>query len=141
MAIGNFELDLRRFGKLTADRASTVLRKTALDLLGSVVAGIPKGVGTPVDTGRARGGWQVELNAFPSGTDTPLDKGGSATIDRGRETIAQAALTDAIYIGNNVEYIMPLEFGHSQQAPAGMLRVALRAFQGIIEVNAREAAD
>lgn len=135
---GSFELDLRGFGQLTRLRANTVLRKVALDLLSSVVAGRPVGVGTPVDTGRARGGWQVDLNEFPPGTDTPLDKGGEQTIQAGNSVIAEAQNTDTIYIGNNVTYITILEYGRddgtpgSPQAPQGMLRVAIRAYQSLV---------
>jgi hypothetical protein len=51
---------------------------------------------TPVDTGRARAGWRYE------------------------------DLSDnqkRIY--NQVEYIIFLEFGHSRQAPLGMVRIAI----------------
>lgn len=60
-------------------------------------------VRTPVDTGRARAGWM-------------LDSG--KTITR---------------IYNNVEYIVPLEYGHSKkQAPAGMVRITLRQYKKYI---------
>ncbi len=50
---------------------------------------------TPHDTGRAKAGWA--LDARPEMT----------------------------IIYNNVEYIVPLEYGHSKQAPQGMVRVSI----------------
>ena len=38
-----------------------------------------------------------------------------------------------VWLLNNVEYIQALEEGHSQQAPAGMLRVSLAAAELEIE--------
>jgi hypothetical protein len=53
---------------------------------------------TPIDTGTARSGWE----RFPPGTSIP-------------------GTTQWVF--NNVPYIVPLEYGHSQQAPAGMARI------------------
>ncbi|MDH4432935.1 hypothetical protein QEP21_21635, partial [Pseudomonas shirazica] len=59
---------------------------------------------------------------------------------KGNETIAQleaqvAALTigQTAYIVNNLIYAVPLEYGHSTQAPKGMVRVTLDRFQGIVD--------
>lgn len=58
---------------------------------------------TPVDTGRARAGWQI---AKP-------DK-----------------YTALIY--NSVEYIVYLEYGHSQQAPRGMVRLTAKEINDML---------
>ncbi|WP_256203847.1 MULTISPECIES: hypothetical protein [unclassified Pseudomonas] len=34
---------------------------------------------------------------------------------------------------NNLPYAIPLEYGHSTQAPAGMVRVTLANFQHIVD--------
>ena len=36
------------------------------------------------------------------------------------------------YIINNLPYAIPLEFGHSTQAPGGMVRVTVARFQRIV---------
>lgn len=128
---GSFSLDLRRFGAKTKKQVDQVTRKVCLDLLSAVVVGRPVGVGTPVDTGRARGGWQVEIGKAPAG-EGPPDKQGGATIAAGSAQIGRVVGGDIIYIVNNVPYIEKLEYGHSQQAPQGMLRVALAAYPGIV---------
>jgi len=50
---------------------------------------------TPVDTGRAKAGWSIDVRP------------------------------DSTWIYNNVEYIVPLEYGHSKQAPQGMVRLSI----------------
>ncbi|MNT90915.1 hypothetical protein D3C72_2319290 [compost metagenome] len=37
------------------------------------------------------------------------------------------------YLINNLPYAIPLEFGHSNQAPNGMVRVTIARFQQIVE--------
>lgn len=45
------------------------------------------------------------------------------------KTYSAAALgltgKSVIYVSNSLPYIVPLEFGHSKQAPAGMVRTAI----------------
>jgi hypothetical protein len=44
--------------------------------------------------------------------------------------LAQFKLGDTVFIYNNVEYILALEFGSSKQAPAGMFRIS---FEEIVQ--------
>ncbi len=68
---------------------------------------------TPIDTGNARSGWFRS----PEGLS-----------DFGTEQI----------IGNDVKYIVALEFGHSKQAPQGMVRItAEESQQRMDEIVAR----
>jgi hypothetical protein len=97
-------------------RIDLAIKKVSFDLLGMIVQG------TPVDTGRARGGWQVGINEEPSG-DTPLDRSGNLTMARGEAQILSASIGDSINIVNRVPYIEALERGHSQQAPRGMVYI------------------
>jgi hypothetical protein len=89
---------------------------------------------TPVDTGRARGGWQVaiagkgELVSVLQGMAAEraaLDPDGSVTISRGAAIINAMPDFAIIDIENNVHYILQLEDGHSGQAPSGMLSVTV----------------
>ena len=76
---------------------------------------------TPVDTGRARASWHVVL---PGQSDSY-----TYSDNRGRSfdgTLSEAAGPWEALVGSNVRYMLPLEAGHSQQAPQGMVRVTLR---------------
>ena len=46
-------------------------------------------------------------------------------------------LGDTAYLVNNLPYAVPLEYGHSSQAPAGMVRVTIAEFQQIVEAAVR----
>lgn len=94
---------------------------------------------TPVDTGRARGGWMSYLlsNQGVSGVGG-AEAAALATLSAGdtqavREGVKQGSFTERftsteafVAIVNGVNYIVLLEFGSSDQAPAGMMRITFR---------------
>jgi len=81
---------------------------------------------TPVDTGEARGGWSATLG-FGSDISTGLDQGGVSTISKNNRTIDQAQPEQAVFLTNRIEHITALNEGHSDQAPSGFVRRAVRA--------------
>jgi len=118
-----FQASLDRSFTLLPEQVEAFKVKVCFQILRGVV------LKTPVDTGRARGGWQVELNA--RGTSTGVsDKSGQAAINAGSATILSSQLSDAIYISNTIEYIVYLEEGRpgpgSNQAPQGMVAITLQ---------------
>lgn len=105
-----------------AQDVSKVARRTSLKVLNGVI------LGTPVDTGEARGGWQVSI-ATPILTESEaIDRAGGATISKGVSTI-EAAKTikyPTIWIVNNVAHIVPLNEGTSTQSPAKFVETAVK---------------
>ena len=85
--------------------------KTALGLLGDLK------ILTPVDTGRARSNWHLDVGAP---TVQLVEPGGDLPTDVSRYTVNQT-----IFISNNVPYIRRLNEGHSKQAPAGFVEDAV----------------
>ncbi|EOT1929952.1 hypothetical protein LL394_004802 [Serratia marcescens] len=83
--------------------------------------------------GRFRGNWQVGLDEVPQGVldrDKKNDPGGSVTLAAGTLVIERFRVgMQAVYFTNNVPYAYPLEFGHSSQAPGGMVRITAADFQ------------
>lgn len=74
--------------------------------------------------GRFRGNWQVGLDVQPDGETGRIDPNGNITMAVGNYMIEQFKVgTKAIYFTNNVPYAYRLEFGHSSQAPNGMIRI------------------
>lgn len=135
--------------KLLPEQYAAFKQKLALELLRRVV------LKTPVDTGRARGGWQVAVGKIPTGGDDQPDSTGHQTILAGAMKLRSAPLASAFltaYVANNVSYIRVLEEGgfvpadpgpskdprkgrkgrvlvkggYSVQAPQGMLAVSLQ---------------
>jgi hypothetical protein len=101
------------------DAVERVVRATSL-LIAQVAI-----TATPVEFGRAAGNWIGSVNTPATNADQPPDPSGGATIAKVSDAIGSYKLGGTIYIVNNVEYIVPLEEGHSKQAPSGMVAQAM----------------
>lgn len=118
----NFALDLKKFGEVTREQAKIIFRKISLELDARIV------LSTPVDTGRARGNWFPSLNSPSSRIEMDAsDKSGSGAMSAAQGIVNIADLGETIWFTNNLPYILPLENGHSGQAPEGMVDVNLNA--------------
>lgn len=83
---------------------------------------------TPVDTGRAKGNWNVSIGSIDETTTDNTDRGGSEAIARGKSTIEEWKVgRGEIFISNSLPYILALENGSSAQRPEGMTQHALDA--------------
>lgn len=91
---------------------------------------------TPVDTGRARSNWTAQMDAAFAGlfpARVPGEKGstGEANTVAAVEAAVQVIETfdieknGSIHITNNLPYIGSLNDGHSTQAPADFVRLAV----------------
>lgn len=108
------------------DMARKVLRALALDFIRRVIER------TPVDKGRARGGWA----SFAIAQGRKPKIGGSEPAETAAG-IAEGSFREGgfgaddqfIEIINGVSYIVLLEFGSSGKAPAGMMRITFREMQ------------
>lgn len=106
----DFAADLEQAGKvLGIDSARATAVTLALQLDRRIVQGTPK------DTGRAQANWFVSEGKRR--TDTTESVVPEARPKLKGETV--------IFISNSLPYIIPLEYGHSKQAPAGMVRKAI----------------
>lgn len=129
--------DLGKAMKKTAQRVSTnadrLVRRCALAIDAAVV------LATPVDTGRARANWQVEVGQAPTGVVLKTDQGGGATIAAGQGAIeTYNGEKGGVFITNNLPYIERLNEGWSAQAPAGFVEVAVDVgVQAIISEQAK----
>ena len=114
-SLKNFNNAISKFSrKLISEDLVTFHKTIALLVLRGVV------LKTPVDTGRARGNWQVTINNQAEGEVDPRD-----SISAGQQQLASIKPFDVVWISNNVPYIEFLEEGSSTQAPEGMLALTL----------------
>ena len=91
-------------------------------------------LGTPVDTGRARANWLASIGAPKTDPVLEFDRGGQKTIAAAQTVIADYdGEGEGIFLANNVAYIMPLENGHSDQAPFGMAKHAVAAAEAAVK--------
>lgn len=133
-----FKVDLSAFVARANGNIDQVVRKVALDILRALV------LASPVDTGRFRGNWFVQLDTAPQETSEVDDRKtgtagksfgqilGSAettkTVGRGYTQIARFKIGDSLYILNHLPYSIELEYGSSRQAPNGMVRITAAEF-------------
>jgi hypothetical protein len=122
--------DLVRFsGSITAWIEEA--KEKQVDIITSVItqAGDDAVRLSPVDTGRFRGNWQVTANAPAAQSLAVYDKDGNETrtsIRRQAYAAAHSTSTSVIYLTNRLTYAQNLEYGSSQQAPAGVLGIVSR---------------
>lgn len=116
-----FVAEVRAFGRNVVPEALVAFhRKVALEALGRVVRK------TPVDTGRARSGWQTTVGQEPDS-----EVGLPDPVASGAAVLGNLQPFETVYLSNNVPYIGFLENGSSQQAPNGMVAVTLQELRGI----------
>ena len=123
-----FNAEVTRFAEKLLPRQLVVFhKKLVLQAMKGIVTK------TPVDTGRARGNWQVTVGAPAVGIVDGIDK----QIKTGR-AIAMRALAGLrpftiVWITNNLPYIVSLEGGWSDQAPIGMVAVTIAEMQTMFQ--------
>lgn len=134
--INQFHGTIDKWIKSAGDGIEDVVRFTSEDILRDLVSG------SPVDTGRFRGNWQITFNQVPLYALNRYDQVGSETIAAGDAEIAKYAKGSgvaSIWFSNMLIYANALEYGHSQQAPNGVMGiVALRL--GVYIANAVKKA-
>lgn len=118
--MANFTLDMSRFANKSLGEIEQVVRKTAIDLTTSIIKT------SPVDSGRFRANWFVSFEDAidNSTTDTNYNK----ALANATNTIRKGNLGGTIFIQNNLDYAVKLEYGASKQAPAGVVRVNVERF-------------
>ena len=130
-----FEADMLRIQKDIEKRYDRALRATMMAMTVEVIGG------TPVDTGRAKGNWQVSVGSPNNSVSESNDKTQKNNISGAK--IAQAnnqissAIGDVYYLTNNLPYIGVLEFKpeFSNKQEAGWVRGAAQRFIPNLEHN------
>jgi len=125
MSLKQFNRVVKSFGdRVPKEKVLVYLKKMSLEALKRIVEK------TPVDTGRARGGWQVSFKT-PAFSEGGTDASGAGTINTGSSQILGLKDPVAVFISNNVEYIIYLEDGTSTQAPEGMVALTIEELLGM----------
>ena len=111
----------------TQAKLDLLVRKVALEAFAEVI------LKSPVDTGRFRGNWQVGIGNVPGGVLVLDDVSGTATISKATAVAQNVRAGQVINLVNNLPYALKLEQGSSQQAPGGMVRLAVQRWQPIVD--------
>jgi hypothetical protein len=131
-----FSAQVSDWVKQTEARMTAVFRESSQRVVSAAQSRIP------VDTGFARASIRGSLSAMP-----PIDssfkgaKDGSYGDTTGQVTlvIAGATIGQTIYVGWTASYAGALEYGHSQRAPAGFVRISAAEWPRIVAEVSAEA--
>lgn len=126
MSIEDFNRDIDAFGRGIDRDGVAFQKKIVLEALRRLA------FRTPVDTGRARGNWQVTIGSPAQQALATWDKTGDEVVTRGVAAISLLPPGQVVWITNNVEYIEFLEEGSSKQAPNGMLRITVEELRSLL---------
>lgn len=129
----NFDDFAKRMNRI-AVRVEGNVERAVKDCAGAVLRSVVEN--TPVDTGMARSNWTPALDrAFeglfparvPGEKGSTAEENAAATIEAGMPTIEafDIAANREIHITNNAPHIQPLNDGHSAQAPANFVEMAV----------------
>ena len=132
MAVESFSLQIEKWTEETQKRVTLAVRKIALDVFERII------LKSPVDTGRFRGNWQVQIGSIPTGTLEIDDKSGQVTLAKAQAEVLGVKAGDTIFLINNLPYARRLEYGWSNQAPEGMVRTTVAEYQPIVDQVVRE---
>lgn len=98
---------------------STVIRKIALDGLRKLRKE------SPVLSGRFKANWGSSINNMYTGTTEETN----VSFETQAKAVKDYKLGQTLFLHNNLEYAVPLEYGHSRQAPKGWVRNVAIAMQ------------
>lgn len=122
-SVTKFNLELEAASKKIHGDFKQFYKAVCLEVLKRIV------FRTPVDTGRARGNWQVEIGAAAAGIlEVQGSEGEMAdfSMRQGIQKLSDIPAFSIVHITNNVEYLYYLEYDkRSSQFPSGMVEITL----------------
>lgn len=119
------------------NRSADLLKMAAIEFFRQAI------IATPVDTGRARMGWNATINEPSNEVPAPAPEGHKGKSKGGSEYYPMPKITaslvqgvvkisDKIFITNRVPYIGKLNAGSSEQAPARFVERAAERVQAVV---------
>lgn len=122
----SFALDVSKFVEKAKKNPEKVMRQVSIKLFSAIIKA------SPVDTGRFRMNWMASGGTPAFGVTDATDKSGNIAIGNATSFVLKAADWREFTLTNNLPYAQRLEYGWSQQAPAGMVRTNVSRFQQLI---------
>lgn len=129
---GSFTAQFQQFADETMEKADSIFRDVVMQVGESIIRL------TPVDKGDLRGAWRLSIDGYDTSVPETPDKDGGDTIARMLAEVDSLTFGQAAYIQNNLQHAIPNEYGHSTQAPNGMVRITAARFASIVAQAVRE---
>jgi hypothetical protein len=130
---GKFSLDVSKFVNQYKIRIDLVIKKIVFDMFARIV------LRSPVDTGRFRANWMIASGQMDVTTTEATDKSDDAAPTLAKLGKFEIKEGESVFITNSLPYAIPLEHGHSKQAPQGMVRITVSEFPGVVDQAVLEA--
>ena len=129
----SFELQMKEFENMTAERSELLFKKVCFDLSNSII------MDTAVLSGAARGNWQPDINSIQNNVLEIEDKSGNATVAKVASKTNNLRLGQYFTLTNNLPYILRLEYGWSRtKSPNGMVGINVMRFQNFVNQANRD---
>lgn len=116
------------------DATEELVKKIAVNATSELV------IDTPRDTSWARSNWIPNIGSPAQGTDGTAEQAAEGNVHFGRQQTGIADIITsynikkgAVFISNNVPYVLKLNEGTSDQAPSGFIQIAI--LNAIKQVN------
>lgn len=129
---GSFTAQLQQFADETMEKADSIFRDVVMSMAGVIVRL------SPVDTGNFKGAWRLSIDGYDTSVPETPDKQGGEVLARMLAEVGNLTFGQAAFLQNNLPYAVPLEYGHSTQAPSGIIRIAQAQFQQLVQQAVRE---
>lgn len=84
--------------------------------------------------GRFRGSWVMTIGTPSEEDPGRIDPSGNSTISANAAIVRGLKMGVVVYLMSNLPYSRRLEYGHSKQAPAGVVRITAAEFQDIVNI-------
>lgn len=130
----SFASDLRRFANLTNQKMEAVVKASLVRIGTSIV------VKSPVDTGRFKNNWLSAYGTYDTTVNMNVDPNGQSAINQLKVAVNGLNFQENFYFTNSLPYAKGLEYGDSAQAPSGMVRISVAAWESIVSNEIRKIA-
>ena len=113
------DFNTKKLAKKVKYSGSAFVRKVVLDGMRQLIRQ------SPVDTGRFKANWNASISDISEGTTEST----KSNFSKQSEGISAYKLGQTIFLHNNLQYAIPLEYGTSEQAPKGWIRNTANTMQ------------
>ena len=115
--------DLKRFAQLSIEKQDRVVKSSFIQL------GNEMEFKSPVDKGLFKSAW---IGAIGSPADFVSRDSGRQAVGALSAMLGGFKVGQVFYYTNSMPYALKLEYGHSEQAPGGMVRLTARRWPAIV---------
>lgn len=136
----SFQTDFRKMMQRAADKMDKVVVHSAFKIYESIDNKTPVGDASQwahpdaapagYTGGQLRANWNISFNSIDTSTSAQTDY--SSKLSEAAGELNRYRLGDSITITNSLPYAAAIEYGHSNQAPQGMVRITAEEFKSYV---------